>query len=63
MNYCIVAFAVVLIISTIQWFVDGSKNFKGPSVDLDVLQMDSDMQAGTNLKGYHDHVEQEREVE
>ena len=30
MNYCIVAFAIVVIISLIQWFVDGKKNFTGP---------------------------------
>jgi hypothetical protein len=26
----VVAFGIVLIISTIQWFVDGRKNFAGP---------------------------------
>ena len=36
MNYCIVAFAIVVIISMIQWFVDGRKNYTGPQVDLDV---------------------------
>ncbi|KAI9683763.1 MAG: hypothetical protein M1822_005953 [Bathelium mastoideum] len=30
MNYCVVAFGIVLIIATIQWFVDGRKNFAGP---------------------------------
>ena len=35
MNYCVVAFAIVLIIATIQWFVDGRKNFKGPRVEID----------------------------
>lgn len=35
MNYCIVAFAIVVIISLIQWIVDGSKNYTGPQVDLD----------------------------
>ena len=35
MNYCIVAFAIVLIISIIQWFVDGRKNYTGPQIDLD----------------------------
>jgi len=35
MNYCIVAFAIVLIISMTTWFVDGRKNFKGPKVDID----------------------------
>ncbi|KAI7224277.1 hypothetical protein D0864_12556 [Hortaea werneckii] len=35
MNYCIVAFGVVLIISVIQWFVDGRRNYTGPRVELD----------------------------
>lgn len=38
MNYCIVAFAIVILIATIQWFVDGKKNFHGPQIDLDVLK-------------------------
>jgi len=33
MNYCVVAFAIVLIVSVIQWFVDGRKNFTGPKMD------------------------------
>lgn len=35
MNYCIVAFAIVLIISMIQWFVDGRKNYTGPQVQVE----------------------------
>jgi choline transport protein len=38
MNYCIVAFAIIMIISTVQWFVDGRKNFTGPKLDLDAMQ-------------------------
>ncbi|PSN74538.1 amino acid permease [Corynespora cassiicola Philippines] len=40
MNYCVVAFAIILIISTVQWFVDGRKNFTGPRTDvgLEVLE-------------------------
>ncbi|KAF2194654.1 amino acid permease [Zopfia rhizophila CBS 207.26] len=40
MNYCIVAFAIIIIISTAQWFVDGRKNFTGPRTDmgLEVLE-------------------------
>ena len=34
MNYCIVAFAIILIVSTVQWFVDGRKNFRGPKVEF-----------------------------
>lgn len=35
MNYCVVAFAVVFIISMIQWFVDGRKNYTGPKVHFE----------------------------
>jgi hypothetical protein len=35
MNYCVVAFAIVFMISIIQWFVDGRKNYKGPKVNID----------------------------
>ena len=35
MNYCVVAFAVVVIVSLIQWVVDGRKNYSGPKVDID----------------------------
>lgn len=35
MNYCIVAFGIVFLISIIQWFVDGRKNYTGPKIDLD----------------------------
>jgi choline transport protein len=38
MNYCIVAFGVVLVISGLQWVVDGRKNFHGPRIDSDVLE-------------------------
>ncbi|KAB8342968.1 hypothetical protein FH972_022563 [Carpinus fangiana] len=30
MNYCVVAFAIILLISVVQWLLDGRKNFKGP---------------------------------
>ena len=38
MNYCVAAFAIVLIVSVVQWFVDGSKNYSGPLVDLEALK-------------------------
>ncbi|KAL8716643.1 MAG: hypothetical protein Q9225_006043 [Loekoesia sp. 1 TL-2023] len=59
MNYCIVAFAIVIIISTFQWFVDGRKNFKGPQVDLEVVQMDSNTAAieNVNAEGRQEGVE------
>lgn len=37
MNYCIVAFAIVIIISAIQWVVDGRKNYKGPQLDVQAM--------------------------
>ncbi|KAJ4334620.1 hypothetical protein N0V95_009125 [Ascochyta clinopodiicola] len=36
MNYCIVAFGIILLVSTIQWFVDGRKNFTGPRAEMSV---------------------------
>lgn len=38
MNYCIAAFAIVLIISIIQWYVDGKKNYTGPKLDLEAMK-------------------------
>lgn len=38
MNYCIVAFAIVIIISGIQWIVDGRKNYAGPQMDVDAMR-------------------------
>ncbi|EXJ96496.1 hypothetical protein A1O1_01622 [Capronia coronata CBS 617.96] len=38
MNYCVAAFAIVLVISVIQWFVDGRKNYTGPQIDVDALR-------------------------
>ena len=38
MNYCIAAFAIVFIISIVQWFIDGRKNFHGPQLDLDAMK-------------------------
>lgn len=35
MNYCVVAFAIFLVISTVQWIVDGRKNFEGPRITID----------------------------
>lgn len=37
MNYAIVAFAIILVISAAQWIVDGRKNYRGPQIDMDAL--------------------------
>ncbi|KAJ5825375.1 hypothetical protein N7474_002513 [Penicillium riverlandense] len=41
MNYCIAAFAVIIMISVFQWVVDGRKNFTGPRVDLAIEALDT----------------------
>lgn len=38
MNYCIAAFAIIVLISTFQWIIDGRKNFHGPQLDVDALK-------------------------
>ncbi|KAK4934036.1 hypothetical protein LTR66_015761 [Elasticomyces elasticus] len=38
MNYCIVAFVIILIISTVQWIIDGRKNYTGPQIDVVALR-------------------------
>ncbi|KAL9106305.1 MAG: hypothetical protein Q9227_008640 [Pyrenula ochraceoflavens] len=37
MNYCVVVFAIILIIAATQWVIDGRKNYTGPNVDLDAM--------------------------
>ncbi|EKD20171.1 uncharacterized protein L3040_004041 [Drepanopeziza brunnea f. sp. 'multigermtubi'] len=38
MNYCIVVFSIIIVISIVQWLVDGKKNFTGPRFDVEDLQ-------------------------
>lgn len=53
MNYAIVAFAIVLIVSAIQWVVDGRKNYRGPHVDIDGLAIgDAATVDGTKLNSH-----------
>ncbi|KAI1497956.1 amino acid/polyamine transporter I [Biscogniauxia marginata] len=37
MNYCIVAFGVILLIAGVTWIFDGRNNYKGPHVDIEGL--------------------------
>ncbi|KAJ5520405.1 hypothetical protein N7463_000858 [Penicillium fimorum] len=37
MNYCVAAFGIVFVISTIQWMVDGRKNFVGPRIEVEIF--------------------------
>ena len=38
MNYCVVVFFIILMVSVFQWFIDGKKNFTGPRIDIGALQ-------------------------
>ncbi|KAL7622654.1 hypothetical protein AAE478_008167 [Parahypoxylon ruwenzoriense] len=44
MNYCIVAFGIILLISVLTWVFDGRKNYKGPHVDVQGLASDGKVQ-------------------
>lgn len=37
MNYAVAAFGVVFVISVVQWFVDGRKNYEGPQIDPEAM--------------------------
>jgi len=51
MNYAIVAFAVIILISTVQWFVDGRHNYKGPSFDEEAYLQAAAGSAGIDAEG------------
>jgi hypothetical protein len=40
-DYAVAAFAVIIIISVFQWFIDGRKNFTGPRVDVTLDALDT----------------------
>ncbi|KAF5988997.1 inorganic phosphate transporter PHO84 [Fusarium bulbicola] len=55
MNYAVVAFAAIIIVSSIQWFVDGRQNFKGPTFDEDALFVSGTEEAsGTKIADDND---------
>lgn len=37
LDYCIAALGIIIVISVIQWIIDGRKNFTGPRTDMDIL--------------------------
>lgn len=41
LDYAVAAFAVIIIISVFQWFIDGRKNFTGPRVDITLDALDA----------------------
>ncbi|KAJ5242036.1 uncharacterized protein N7469_000363 [Penicillium citrinum] len=52
MNYCVAAFAVIIIISAFQWVVDGRKNFTGPRIDLAIDALDTTPTNDTHTNEY-----------
>jgi choline transport protein len=36
LDYCVVAFGIILFISMFQWFIDGRKNFTGPRTEMGI---------------------------
>jgi choline transport protein len=44
-DYCVAAFGVVFVISVIQWFVDGRKNFVGPRISVEVFNGEASVQS------------------
>ncbi len=53
-DYCIVAFGVILLVSTIQWFVDGRKNFTGPRADMSLEVLEAMKSNEASAPPYHD---------
>lgn len=37
MNYCIVAFGIILCIAVVTWIFDGRKHYTGPQLDIAAL--------------------------
>lgn len=70
MNYCIVAFAIVVLISLIQWIVDGRKNYTGPKVDIDMsmltaaqsAELEKQMGGNGQLESDQDALDKEKRV-
>lgn len=59
MNYCVVAFGVVLIIAIVQWFVDSRKTFTGPDIDNAREIMNGQVAEGVNPDPYEEYQEKE----
>ena len=38
MNYCIVAFAIIIVIALTQWIVEGRRQYTGPRINTAALQ-------------------------
>lgn len=49
MNYAVVAFVVIVIISTIQWFVDGRHSYTGPYFDESAFIIAADFEEANTV--------------
>ena len=38
MNYCVVAFAIIIVIALTQWIIEGRREYTGPRIDTTALQ-------------------------
>jgi choline transport protein len=56
-DYCVVVFFIILIISIVQWIVDGRKNFTGPRVNLESLQTGAVVGLDPSQDGLNNSVE------
>lgn len=50
MNYCIVAFGIIVLISTLQWIFDGRKNYVGPRVTVNEGGADGEAEAPIKIE-------------
>jgi choline transport protein len=59
LDYCIAAFGIIIVISVIQWIIDGRKNFTGPRTDMDILtgQLPVGQFPVDNSKATHEELE------
>jgi hypothetical protein len=57
MNYAIVAFGVILLISGATWIFDGRKNYKGPIVEIQGV-FDGTVE-GMDIAGHSDSVRED----
>lgn len=60
-DYCIVAFAIIVLVSVFQWVVDGHKNFTGPRVNLVSGQVVSEADAAASGVPGEDGIERTKE--
>ena len=51
MNYCIAAFTIVILISVVQWLIDGRKNYTGPNIDEQTLIQSASAGDATGIDG------------